>query len=178
MKNTVSFKKEKPSQKALPQGMLIFILGTFMCVVFLCSASYAWFTAAEKSAENVITSSFFALNIGVRDENNAIVPVTANDDGTHTCTFTNAGIYTVTLTMTEDTTASKGYCELTINSTQKKQTESISRNPDNGKNPFTFTIEVEAGTVVSFESKWGISAADEKIANGDTFTFGGESVNP
>ena len=158
-------------------SMLMPILSILMCLVFLCSASYAWFTATEKSGENVITSSFFALDINVLDEHGNVVVVQDNTDGTQTCTFSEAGTYTVTLRMTNDTTASKGYCELTINSTEKKQTDPISKNPANGENPFTFTIEVEAGTVVVFEPKWGVSASSD-IASGSTHSFVEEPQNP
>ena len=166
MKNNVSSKNKKRSRKIISPGMLMPLFSIFVCLVFLCSASYAWFTATEKSGENVITSSFFALDIDVRDENGDVFSVPADGDGKHTFTFETGGTYTVTLRMTEDTTASKGYCELTINSTQKKQTESISKNPYVGKNPFTFTIEVEANTVVVFEPKWGISASEDIAHNG------------
>ena len=177
MKNNVSSKNKKRSRKIISPGMLMPLFSIFVCLVFLCSASYAWFTATEKSGENVITSSFFALNIDVRDENGFAVAVQDNENGTHSCTFAEAGTYKVTLRMTDDTTASKGYCELTINSTQKKQTESISKNPYVGKNPFTFTIEVEANTVVVFEPKWGISASAD-IAHNGTLDLVEEPQNP
>ena len=57
----------------------------------------------------VVSQRIKAVDIGVLDENGDVVPVVDNTDGTHTCTFTNAGThtYTVTLKMTGDTTASK-----------------------------------------------------------------------
>lgn len=180
MKNISSFKNEKVSKKLFSQSMLISIFSILMCFVFLCSMTYAWFTASESSSENVIKSGFFALDIGVLDENGDVVPVVDNTDGTHTCTFTNAGThtYTVTLKMTGDTTASKGYCELSISSVaENMQTEPISKDPDIGVEEFTFKIVAEANTVVVFEPKWGISASPD-ISNGGILAPSGEPENP
>jgi hypothetical protein len=101
----------------------------------------------------VIKSSFFDLDIEIDDTNDTI-NVIDNKDGTYSYTFQNEGKYRVILKMTEDATASKGYCEITINSTEKKQTESIGKDET-----FIFYIEVTANTVVVFEPKWGISSS-------------------
>ena len=150
-----------------------------MCLVLLCSMSYAWFTASESSSENVIKSGFFALDIDVRDQNDDSVSVVGNPDGTHTCNFTNAGTYTITLKMTGDTTASKGYCELSISSVaEKMQTEPISKDASVGVEKLTFTIvTTEENTVVVFEPKWGISASSD-ISHNSTHTFGEDSPTP
>ena len=179
MKNKVSFNEEKQAERVISQSLLISIIGTIMCVVFLCSATYSWFTAAEKSGENVIESSLFALDFDVRDENGMTVPVADNIDGTHTCTFENAGTYKITLKMNKDTTASKGYCQLTISSkAEKMQTAPISNDASvGGVNPFTFTIVVEENTVIIFESKWGMSASPD-IYHDSTYVFAEEPENP
>ena len=178
MKNKVSSKIKKRSKKMISPGMLMPLFSIFMCLVFLCSASYAWFTATEKSVENVITSSFFALDIVVVDENGNAFSVLADGDGKHTFTFAEAGTYDITLKMTNEATASKGYCELTISSeAEKKQTESISKDATLGVQKLTFTMTVEENTVVVFEPKWGISASQD-IFNGSYFNFADEPQNP
>ena len=178
MKNIFSFKNENLSDKAFSQSMLISVFSIFMCLVLLCSITYAWFTVGVSSGQNRIESGSFALEIDVLDGSDATVSVTGNGDGKHTCTFSAGGTYTVTLTMAEEATATKGYCELTINSVKKQQTESISKDTTVGVEELTFVIVAQEDTVVVFEAKWGISAAEEKISNGDTLTFGGEPVNP
>jgi len=178
LKNIFSSKNKERSQKLFSPSMLMSIFSILMCLVFLCSMTYAWFTATVSSGENVIKSGFFALEIDVLDENGDVVPVVDNTDGTHTCTFTNAGTYTVTLKMTGDTTASKGYCELSISSVaENMQTEPISKDPDIGVEEFTFKIVAEANTVVVFEPKWGISASPD-ISNGGILAPSGEPENP
>lgn len=171
MKNTVSPKNKKLPDKVFSQSMLISIFCMLMCLFLLCSMTYAWFRSSTSNASNVIKSSFFDLAIDVRDENGNAIHVQHYANAAPACTFANAGTYTVTLKMTENTTASKGYCQLTASSmAEKLQTEPISKDPSVGVEELTFTIQVEAGTVVSFESKWGISAAAD-IAHGSTFVL-------
>ena len=173
MKNIFSCKKKKPSEKTFSQSILISVFSILLCLVLLCSMTYAWFTASESSSENVIKSGFFALDIDVLDENGDVVPVADN-----TCTFINAGTYTITLKMTGDTTASRGYCQLSISSVaEKMQTEPISKDAFVGVEEFTFTIVAEANTVVVFEPRWGISAAPD-ISNGSTLVLGEDSSTP
>jgi hypothetical protein len=51
---------------------------------------------------------------------------------------------------------------MTINSTDKKQTEPISNDPSTDTDSFTFTIEITSNnTVIVFEPKWGISASSD-----------------
>lgn len=178
MKNIFSSKNKKRSEKLFSQSMLISVFSILMCFVLLCSMSYAWFTASESSSENVIKSGFFALDIDVRDETGGTVSVVDNANGTHTCKFIDAGTYTITLKMTGDTTASKGYCELSISSVaEKMQTKPISKDASVGVEEFTFKIVVKANTVVEFEPKWGISAAAD-ISHNSTHTFDEDSPTP
>ncbi len=179
MKNTTSSQNKKLPDKVFSQSMLISIFCMLMCLLLLCSMTYAWFRSSTTSNRNVIESGSFALDIDVRDANGNVVRVQDNANGTSTCTFSgDAGPYTVTLKMTDDTTASKGYCQLTIDSVaEKMQTKPISKDPSVGVERFTFTIQVEEDTVIVFEPKWGISAAAD-IAHGSTLVFGEEPENP
>ena len=166
MKNMFSSNDEKLTEKAFSQSLIVSILSILLCVVALCSITYAWFTTNLSSGENVIESSLFALDIQVFDNNDSPVYVTDNNDGTYLCTFENAGKYTVVMKMTDDTTASKGYCEITTNSTNKNQTEPISKDISIGVESFSFTVEISnADTTIVFEPKWGISATAD-IADG------------
>ena len=166
MKYICSSNNGKLTEKAFSQNLLVSILSILLCIVALCSITYAWFTTNVSSGENVIESGRFALDIKVIDMNGSPIDVINNDDGTYRCTFENVGVYTVVFKMTDDTTASKGYCEMTINATEKMQTAPISKDASIGFDPFTFTIEItHENTVVVFEPKWGISASPD-IFNG------------
>ena len=169
MENKI-LKKEK-KEKTFIQNIVISVFGVLVCIIALCSITYAWFTKNASSVENVIESSLFNLEITVTDSDGNSIELTENADGKLFCTFEETGTYTVVLTMTDDTTATKGYCEFSIGST-KLQTKSVSRDEAIGVDPFTFTFEItEANTSVIFEPKWGISA-DPDISNEDNFLIG------
>ena len=151
--------KSKLTDKAFSRLVFTSILGIFVCIVCLCSATFAWFTTNTTSGSNVLDSGRFALEVSVVDENGEAVPVVDNENGTFTCVLEGTGIYTVVLQMTDDTTATKGYCDVTINSVNVKHTNPISKNADIGVDPFSFTIEAnDENTVVVFKPKWGLSA--------------------
>ena len=167
MKNIFSSSDEKITEKAFSQHLLVAIFSILLCIIALCSITYAWFTTNTVSGENVIESSRFALDVQVYDGNGNPLEVTANANGTFQCAFEDIGEYTVVLSMTNDTTATKGYCELTVNGTEIKQTRPISKDASIGVDPFTFTVQITSeNTVVVFEAKWGLSSSAD-VANGD-----------
>lgn len=160
------------TDKAFSRLIITSILGIFVCIVCLCSATFAWFTTNTTSGSNVLDSGRFALEISVVDENGESVSVVDNGNGTFTCVLESVGNYTVALKMTDDTTATKGYCDVTINTVNVKQTHPISKNADIGVDPFSFTIEAnEENTVVVFKPKWGLSA-NADIENGGVVVDG------
>ena len=130
--------------------------------------TYAWFTTNSFSAENIIESSHFALDISVTDYEGNSVSVTENSDGTFSCAL-GEGRYTVLLEMTDDTTATKGYCNILLNG-ETKHTVPISSDPSVGNDTLSFVIDLIGGDAdVVFEARWGMSASAD-IADGDTVT--------
>lgn len=155
-------KEEKITEKAFSQSLLVSVLSIILCLVALFSITYAWFTADLSSGGNVLESSRFALEVYVTDGEGNAIPVEANQDGSFTCHLVATGRYTVTLRMTEDTTATKGYCNVTVNSEEKKQTAPISKDPAIGAEPFVFTLEAtEENTIVRFAPHWGLPANEQ-----------------
>ena len=173
MKSFFDTKNEKITEKAFSQSLLISVVSILLCIVVLCSITYAWFTTNVTSGVNVIESSRFALVIDIISDNEETLTLSPDSDGTFTCSL-DPGTYTVVLTMTDDTTASKGYCEITVDSTEKKQTTPISDDTSVGNNPFKFTIIIEGNSkTLVFEPKWGISAYPD-VVYADTLLFGSE----
>ena len=176
MKSFFDISDEKITEKAFLQGVVISILSIVLCIVGLCSMTYAWFTTDLSSSENIIESSSFSLDIYVTDENGQTIILSVNPNGTFTHLF-DPGEYNVVLKITDDTTASKGYCDITVDFTQKEQTSPISMDKSIGVHPFEFTIVIHGDSeVITFEPKWGISASPD-ISNGDTWVLGLESDN-
>ena len=163
MKKLFSAADEKLTDKVFMQNLVFSVIGALICIVALCSVTYAWFSSDVSSAQNVIESSRFALVVEVGNEE-----VTPDADGTIRYTFAEPGQYAVRLTMTEDSTASKGYCEIGVNNDPRLRTSPISKDSSIGVEIFEFTLVIrEANSVVTFEAKWGI-AADADVLNGGT----------
>lgn len=133
-----------------------------MCVVVLCSMTYAWFVGKSSSDSNTLATGTFALKeIKVHNQEQAKVDVSpdATQAGVYTCVLPTAGTYTVTLELADDATV-RGYCIVRVgNKVQRTATligDNTANNPEEiRRNPLTFTITVTEETTVAFEPKWG-----------------------
>ena len=108
LKNIFKSKEEKITEKAFTHGIFVSVLSILLCMVALVSTTYAWFTTDTSSSENVLESSRFALDISVKDVDGIPISVVESGSGIYSCTFDVVGVYTVVLTMTEDSNATKG----------------------------------------------------------------------
>ncbi len=172
MKRESISNNETLSDKAFHKSFVILILNILFCMGMLGSTTYAWFCGSVSSNTNLIEGGSFDLSILVteNDVSNARaseIAMERGSDGTWRCTVQKTGIYTVTLSMSTDSTAKKGFCDLSINGQIAMQTALISKDPQLGVEPFTFTIKIEeANTVLLFTPKWGIPASP-RIHPGD-----------
>ena len=158
MKSFFSTNEEKISDKAFRTGVVVSLISIVLCIVFLCSASYAWFSTNTSSGQNLLQGGSFDLDVAVTDGEGALVPVTKNDNGTQFCVL-DAGAYTVALSMTADSTATKGYCDVKVGDLDAVQTATVSSDPAIGVSVLSFVLAVDGdGTIVLFTPKWGLPA--------------------
>ena len=156
---------DKLTDKAFSRLMLTSALGILVCIMCLCSASWAWFSTDISNDSNTLCTGKFDLCVAITDANGAPVTVSERDDGTSVCTLGEAGPYTVTLTVTEDTTVTKGFCSIKVAGTSY-QTASINADDTN-----TFVFTLDAGTTVTFSPAWGLPASAD-VASGGTLVIG------
>ena len=157
---------DKLTDKAFTRLMILSVLGILVCLACLCSATWAWFSGGVASDSNKLGAGSFDLTVSVLD---------ATSSGTQTVaeatdkvvTLASSGEYTVTLTMTDDTTVTKGYCVLSINGVKYK-TNSIRLDVSN---PFVFTLKIDEPVTISFEPCWGLPAHSD-VSNGGTLIIG------
>jgi len=149
--------------------MITSVLGIMVCIICLCSATWAWFSGSVSSDSNTLESGRYGLDAFVEDEDSETVEAVKRSDGKTVCTFEEAGIYTVTLKMSADTTVTKGFCEISVSGdTEQYYTAAINTDAPE----LTFYIDVEeADTAVTFAPAWGLPA-DEDVANGGTLALG------
>ena len=173
LKNHFDPNNEKITDRAFLHSFIVSIISILICIVALCSLTYAWFSAGVSSAGSSIAGSRFALDIKVvNNADDSDVVLTENDKGAFTCTLAE-GEYTVTLKMTDDTTASKGFCDIKIDLNEVFHTSPVSKDETIGHDPLSFTVKIVGESVsVTFVPKWGISSTDVPVENGDTITVG------
>lgn len=145
----------KLTDKAFSRLMMTSVLGILLCITCLCSATWAWFNADVSADQNTLQSGRFGLEVSILDPSSASVAVVSRSNGSSVCTLGDAGLYTVTLKMTEDTTVSKGFCAIETDG-ERYRTASILVGETN---PFTFTFEAKkANMTLIFAPAWGIPA--------------------
>ncbi len=159
MKNFFDCKDEKITERAFSQSLFISVLSILLCLVALCSMTYAWFTGETSSKANTLTSGSFDLTVSVDG-----VTVTEDDKGVWHATLDKIGrTYQVTLTLTEESSV-KGHCIVKVGTDTPKRTGVIMRTQaENGENSdsFVFTITVTESTTVTFEPCWGVAVNSE-----------------
>lgn len=171
----IASKDEKLTERAFSQGLIISVVSILLCIVVLCSITYAWFTADVSSKSSTLVSGQFSVTITVKSEDGATsfsVDKVADKDGVYTCALPAGGTYNVTLKVDNGTTV-KGHCIVKIGSEEKRTAAIIGEYcdlSDGGavNDPFMFKIKVAAATTVTFEPRWGVSASAE-IGEDETF---------
>ena len=165
MKIFFDHKDEKITEKAFSQGLIISVVSILLCLVALCSMTYAWFTSDTTSGSNTLTAGSFDVKVDIVNANDGVSTASETvlfEDGKYK--LTKADTYTVILSTTGETTV-KGYCVVTINGTEVYRTGVIvNENALDNKyqtetDPFAFTIKTyQPDTVVEIEAHWGVPA--------------------
>ncbi len=168
MKSFLTSHDEKITEKAFSRSLCVSVLSILLCLILLCSMTYAWFTDGTSSGGNTLTSASFGLEkpqVVQADDASVNIEVLPGENGVWRCTLPNKEEkYTVILTLDADSTA-KGHCVVSINGKDQKTAaiigdRTVNREgyPENSS-PFTFTIQTtENDTVVEFRPVWGVVA--------------------
>ena len=172
MKNFLDYTDEKITEKAFMQSLVVSVVGILICIVSLCSITYAWFSGTVSSGNNVLKSGSFDLKITAKDDTPTPLDLTKTN-GVWSGMFLPGKTYTVTLSVT-DTSTVKGYCAIiTKDETTYINTEVMKYIADgesaglsegtaeNYKKTITFTLTVTEETTIKFSPRWGIPANSE-----------------
>ena len=164
MKNIFDCKDEKITEKAFSQSLIISVVSILLCIVALCSVTYAWFTGETTSGSNTLMSGSFDVKITVSELVDGVASATAieaksNNEGKYTYKL-QTGTYEISLALTEDSTV-KGHCVVTIGNDTQHTDAIIGTNTANVENaattdPFKFKITVTEETTVILEPRWGV----------------------
>ena len=183
MKNFFDCKDEKITEKAFSQGLILSAVSILLCLVALCSMSYAWFSTETKSSGNTLTSGSFDLNMTVFAVENETV--TANKieltpdparAGRYVCTL-EEGTYEISLALTPESNG-KGHCVVKLGDKGEEHTAAIigeqTANVDENEprnDPFTFRVTVTEQESLVLEPRWGI-VVEPRIKENAKITVG------
>lgn len=88
------------------------VLGLCICAVCLCGMSWAWFTASTAASATTIRSATLQIE-NVKLDNDELL--TNSENGSYTITKPLAqGSYTLSFEATDSSTATKGFCKISI----------------------------------------------------------------
>ena len=146
------------------------VLGLCICAVCLCGMSWAWFTASTAASATTIRSATLRIEeVKLEDKD-----LTSDGNGGYTITEQlTEGSYTLSFKATENSTATKGFCKISI-----KIGDSAETSYDTGdiadKNTHTVTITVNnnpnENITITVEPIWGQNikpTTDEIKVTGD-----------
>lgn len=163
MKNIIDCKDEKITEKAFSHHLLVSILSILLCIVALCSITYAWFTSETQSGNNTLTAGSFHVTISVQNSvtKEEMTLKAHGKEGSWQCNLA-PGTYTISLKLTDDATV-KGHCKVQIGSGTVYHTDAIIGEKTNNvdtttpkTDPFTFTLTVTEASTLTLEPVWGV----------------------
>ena len=157
--------REKLSDKAFARLAITSILGISVCIICLCSTTYAWFTGSVQVDNNTFKAADACLlSVSVYKDGTEVAIIDTDNSATLEC----EGMYTVTLTLPKE--SASGYLVLTVDG-QEYYSDYLQRNDDTDQT-LTFTLNVKAAKNVTFTARWGIYSGDCHVKNGETLTIG------
>ena len=146
------------------------VLGLCICAVCLCGMSWAWFTASTAASATTIRSATLRIEEVKLGDNK----LTSDGNGRYTITQKlTKGSYTLSFKATENSTATKGFCKISIKIGDSAET-SYDTVDIADKNAHTVTITVNNNSneniTITVEPIWGQNmkpTTDEIKVTGD-----------
>lgn len=124
--------KEKQEKDGFARSVAPAVLCIVLCMVSLCGMTFAWFSASAGSTTQQIQSATYGITAAVTQEGTEVPAAEAQ-----TYLLTAGKTYQFTLVQEEGTTASTGYCVVTLKS--GNGTTVLYASPVQ-KTAFTFTV--------------------------------------
>ena len=169
MKNIIDCKDEKITEKAFSHHLLVSILSILLCIVALCSITYAWFTSETQSGNNTLTAGSFHVTISVQNsvtKEEMTLTKVPGKEGSWQCDL-DPGTYTISLKLTDDATV-KGHCKVQLGAGTVYHTDAIIGEKTNNvdtttpkTDPFTFTLTLTEASTLTLEPVWGVVVAPD-----------------
>ena len=163
---------DKLTDKAFMRLIITSVLAIGVCMVCLCSTTWAWFTESQTSSSNTITSSQCQLAVKVYKDNENTAVIERNfADGAINESLKAGDRYTVTLKIPEG--SASGYCIIKIvdedsndDNDIKVYSQAVTNNTDPVIREISFTVVAKEDVKVSIIPRWGIYSGNDYIEAG------------
>ena len=153
--------EKKLTDRAFSQLLVSLLLGILICIVCLCSATWALFSESIVASENKIETAKSSLEIALTGQDDEAI----DTEGEITLA---PGDYTVTLTL-EGNSAS-GYCAIRIGE-REYLSPYIKRHSENEPKTVAFTVRLATEATLTLEMRWGIYSSAPSVDDGGTLTI-------
>ena len=160
MKNFFDCKDGKITEKAFSQSMIVSIASILLCIVMLCSLTYAWFNTGISSEKNKLEAGHFGIDIVSVILEETDIEVLPDDAGIYTLEAEKT--YKITLNPTVESTV-KGYCLVLVNGAEYRTDVIVNENTVSEaypipNAPFEFYIHTGEESNVQIVARWGVPA--------------------
>lgn len=184
MKNILTTNDEKITEKAFSQSIIVSIASIFLCIVILCSMTYAWFSEDVSNDENKLVAGHFSIEVVsvllVESEELSVSSEQEILPDAHGNYTLDRGKYEITLRPTDETTV-KGHCAISIDGNKYRtgvilNEHTVSEAHPTPNSPFVFYLVLTEASSIRIESRWGIPA-NPVIAKDGTIELPAPSID-
>lgn len=162
IKNIIfDFNKENLTDSSFKQSITMSVVGIILCMIALCSTTFAWFNASVSSNTNSIQAANCIVTVSVANSG------TAEDIANSQYTFKKDTIYDVTVTASG--TAKSAYCIFYVKGAAYYA--ELSPIETNG-NCMNFKLMFKDDTQCEIVTLWGtqsLPAASQAFENGESY---------
>jgi hypothetical protein len=149
---------EKLTDKAFLRLIITSAIGILICLVCLCSTTWAWFSSDVTFEDNQIkTAEQCLLTVSVKDTSTELTDI---ENGVE---LQEGVTYEVTLTLPKD--SASGYCLMVVGE-NKYYSDYIVRHDEDTPKTVNFTLPVGQTQTVKFITRWGVYAGESNVQNG------------
>ena len=161
---------DKLTDKAFMRLLITSVLAICLCVVCLCSTTWAWFTDGDTAASNSITASQCLMVVTIDGREYEY-----GDPREFNVDITAGGYCDVAMTIPAN--SASGYCIIeydrngdgTVTDDERFYTQQVSNTlTSEPVRNVSFRITSATATTVKIIPRWGISSYDASVSNGQT----------
>lgn len=138
------------------------LLGIFVCLFSLCGLTYAWYSTSAGSTVQTIQAAVFRTDAVCTEEGGAELQPDSGRNGVLEFSLSEGQTYRLRLSPSADSTASRGYCRITITAADTTVYTTETLGPGS---KYVFTVEAGQAATLQIAPIWGEGPTDAFLNN-------------